>query len=180
LVTPSLRRSSPSRPSLQSPDFDVNQVFLSSCELLPTSRFYTHPHWLDNTNAFLGFFPLSATTTGRDKQDSGPAAFRSQVFSTSQQNFASIVAYGFVPPHRHSQGYGLQSITLNRSVTVSSYPTPTLLPSLHGLLPEITSSSHCLAAELTFYPTLAFSGPMLQAASSHLEIQSNLEVLLPV
>jgi len=65
---------------------DVNQVFLSSCELLPTSRFNAHPHWLDNTNAFLGFFPLSAITTGRDKQDSDPAASRSQVFSTSQQN----------------------------------------------------------------------------------------------
>jgi hypothetical protein len=37
-----------------------------------------------------------------------------------------------------------------------------------------------LATELTFNPTLAFSGPMLQAASSHLEIQSNLEALLPV
>jgi hypothetical protein len=65
---------------------EVNLVFLFSCELLPTSRFNTHSHWLDNTNAFLGFFPLSAITTGRDRQDSSPAAFRSQVFSTSQQN----------------------------------------------------------------------------------------------
>jgi hypothetical protein len=64
----------------------VNKVFLSSCKLLPTSRFNTHSHWLDNANAFLGFFPISAFIIGRDKQDSSPAAFRSQVFSTSQQN----------------------------------------------------------------------------------------------
>ncbi len=30
---------------------DVNLVFLSSFELLPTARFDTHSHWLDNTNA---------------------------------------------------------------------------------------------------------------------------------
>lgn len=65
---------------------EVSLVFLFSCELLPTSRFNTHSHWLDNTNAFLGSFPLSAITTGCDKQNSSPAAFRSQVFSTSQQN----------------------------------------------------------------------------------------------
>ncbi|MBU1105062.1 MAG: hypothetical protein KKB51_00235 [Candidatus Riflebacteria bacterium] len=91
-----------------------------------------------------------------------------------------MVACGFVPPHWHLQGLDLQSLTLIRSITVSSYHAPTLLLSLHGFLPEITGSSHYLAAELTFYPTLALTGPLLQAAGSHLEIQSNLEALLPV
>ena len=30
---------------------EVNQVFLFSCELLPSARYYTHLHWLDNANA---------------------------------------------------------------------------------------------------------------------------------
>ena len=157
----------------------VNKVVLSSSKLLPTSRFSTHSHWLDNTNAFLGFFPLSAVTSGHDRQASGPTASRSQVFSTSQQDIVHL-ACEFVPPHRHSQGLDLQSFTLDRSITVPSHLTPTSLLFLHGILPEVTSSSHYLAAELTFNPTMAFSGPLLQAAGSHHEIQSNLEVLLPV
>lgn len=31
---------------------NVNPDFLFSYELLPTARYYTHSHWLDNTNAF--------------------------------------------------------------------------------------------------------------------------------
>jgi hypothetical protein len=55
-----------------------------------------------------------------------------------------------------------------------------LLLSLHGFLSEITGSSHCPAVELTFCPTLVFSDPLLQAAGFHLEIQPDLEALLPV
>jgi hypothetical protein len=134
---------------------------------------------LDNTNAFLGSLPLSAVTTRRDKQDSSPAAFRSQVFSTSQQ-IRIFVACGFVPPHWHFQVLDLQSFTLFRSTTVSSCHAPSLSPSLHGFLPEIADSSHYLTVELTFCPILAFSGPLLQAAGFHLEIRPNLEALLPV
>lgn len=90
------------------------------------------------------------------------------------------IACGFIPPHWHSQGPDLQSLTLHRSITVSSYPAPTLLLSLHGFLPEITDSSHCPVVELTLTSTLAFPGPLLQAAGFHLEIQSDLEALLPV
>jgi hypothetical protein len=101
-------------------------------------------------------------------------------FSQPLSKTCVLIACGFVPPHWHSQGPDLQSFTLHRSTTVSSYPAPSLLLSLHGVLPEITDSSHCLAVELTFYSTLVFSGPLLQAAGFHLEIQSDLEALLPV
>jgi hypothetical protein len=47
LVTSSLWRSAPSRPSQQSPNFKVNSKLLSSYRLLPTSRFCTNLHWLD-------------------------------------------------------------------------------------------------------------------------------------
>ena len=45
---------------------------------------------------------------------------------------------------------------------------------------KLLTVPYCLAAELTFYPTLAFPGPLLQAAGFRLEIQPNLEVLIPV
>lgn len=38
----------------------------------------------------------------------------------------------------------------------------------------------CMTAELTFYPILTCSSPLLQAASFYLEIQPNLEALIPV
>lgn len=34
---------------------EVNQVFLFSCELLPTARYYTHLHWLDKRQRLLRF-----------------------------------------------------------------------------------------------------------------------------
>ena len=101
-------------------------------------------------------------------------------FSQPLSRTCVLTACGFVPPRWHSQGIDLQSLTSNRSTTVFSCPASTLSPSLHGFLPVIAGSSHCLAAELTSNPTLALTGPVLQAAGFHLEIRSYLEALLPV
>jgi len=164
LVTPSLRRSSPSRPSHNHQTSTLNQSLLSSYRLLPTSRFNTNLHWLDNTNAFSGFFPLSAITTRRDKQSFQLYRTPLAGFHNLSAETTSAVACKFIPPHRHSQGPGLQSITLNRSTTVSSYPAPSLLPPLHGFLPKITGSSHCLTTSTYIEPDLGFLRPL--AASS--------------
>lgn len=42
--------------------------------------------------------PLSAITAGRDRQGSSPVAFRSQVFSTSQQNLRPLQLVGLFHP----------------------------------------------------------------------------------
>lgn len=179
MVTPSLRRSSPSRPSIQPPDWKLIKSFyplVNFCRLQGTTHIFIG--WITPTppevSALLA--PSLSDVTNRI-----PALSHSAPrFSQPHSRTCVLTACGFVPPRWHSQGIDLQSLTSNRSTTVFSCPASTLSPSLHGFLPVIAGSSHCLAAELTSNPTLALTGPVLQAAGFHLEIRSYLEALLPV
>jgi hypothetical protein len=114
LVTPSLKRSSPSRPSTQPPDFNFQKSLPSSFKLLPTSRFNTDRHWLDTTNTFLRFLPSQ-----RHHHSTWQTEF--PALSHSAPRFSQPLSRDYV---RNSLWIYSTSLTLAGSWSSKLYPEP--------------------------------------------------------
>jgi hypothetical protein len=112
-----------------------------------------------------GFFPFQ-----RHHRPTGRPGFHTRCspsagFLNLLTEIPSKTAHGFIPPRRHSEGWGLQSFTHGRYGYRFQILAPPPLPVLHGFLPDIAGG--------TTRPTEGFYPRSISSISSTLLFENS-------
>ena len=119
---------------VQLSSFGLSVLVCCFCRL--QGSYSTDSHQLGFTDASFRFVSLTAPSSSSVSNGCHTAAPHSQVFSAFQRVFCVLPTCGFVPPHWHFEGCGLQSLTqLPIGFCFQHLCLPRCFLSLYGFLP---------------------------------------------
>lgn len=140
--------------------FRISTILLRASANFKVSHRY--PHRWDITGASPGLVPFSAFIVRRDKHNSNCAAPRPRVFATSRQRRRPQRLAGLFRPAGTPRVLTFRVLPTIDSELSPVPDAPSLLPSLHGILPCIGGARHAPGHPgITPRPDLAFTRPLV-------------------